>query len=266
MSSFKKREDLIWCVDIGNTTTACGLFRRDGLLLKTFRFRTRLEITPEELLVLLRQFLEAFEIPLSRIKGLALASVVPPLNEIWETVVRRWLVKEWFPVSPEVVPMPIKLRYPQEVGADRVINAYAGWQKFRRAVIIVDYGTATTFDCVSEKGEYLGGAIAPGLEAAAESLFTKTAKLPRVDLSFPPKSALGRDTLSAMKSGLLYGFAALTEGLITRLSQEMQTKPLVVATGGLSATLAPLCPQIEKLEPHLTLEGLFYLYREKITP
>ncbi|OAQ21558.1 type III pantothenate kinase [Thermosulfurimonas dismutans] len=264
MYPFKKSEDLIWCVDIGNTTTACGIFRRDGLLLKTFRFRTRLEITPEELLILLRNFLEVFDIPLSQIKGIALASVVPPLNEIWEAVVRRWLVKEWLLVSAEVVPIPVKLQYPQEVGADRMVNAYAGWQKFRRSVIIVDYGTATTFDCVSEKGEYLGGAIAPGLESAAESLFTKTAKLPRVDLNSPPDSALGRDTLSAMKSGLLYGFAALTEGLIARLSEEMKTDPLVLATGGLAATLAPLCPKIERIEPHLTLEGLFYLYREQI--
>ena len=251
-------------MDVGNTTTVCGLFQRDGLLLRSFRFRTRSEITPEELLLLLRSFGETFDFSWSEVKAVVLASVVPPLEEIWEEVVRRWLVKEWLLASAKEVPIPVKLRYPQEVGADRVVNAYAAWKKFRRATIVVDYGTATTFDCVSEKGEYLGGAIAPGVESAAESLFVKTAKLPRVDLGSPPDSVLGRDTASAIRSGLLYGFAALTEGLVARLSEEMGTSPLVLATGGLAATIASLCPRIERLEPHLTLEGLFYLYRERL--
>ncbi len=257
-------EDLILCADVGNTTTVCGIFRRDGLLLKTFRFRTRVDLLPEELLLLLRNFLDLYQVPVRDIQGVALSCVVPPLQEIWETVVKRWLVKEWLSASAEIVPLPVKLRRPEEAGADRLVNAYAGWQKYRQALIIVDYGTATTFDCVSEKGEYLGGAIAPGLESAAEGLFLKTAKLPRVELRSPPREALGRDTLSAMKSGLLHGFAALTEGLVQRLAREMGSQPLVIATGGLAQIIAPLCPAIQELAPHLTLEGLYLLYRERI--
>ncbi len=264
MPGAAKSEEVILCVDVGNTSTACGVFRRDGLLLRTFRFRTRTGLTPEELLLTLRAFLDLMEVPLRALKGVAYASVVPPLDHVWEAVVRHWLVKEWLAVSPERVPIPVKLRYPAEVGADRLVNAYAAWRRWQRAVIVVDYGTATTFDCVSSRGEYLGGAIAPGLETAAELLFRRTAKLPRVELEPPPETALGRDTVSALKSGLLYGFVGLTEGLAARLSAEMGDQPLVVATGGLARIIAPLCPVIKEVVPELTLEGLYHLYQERI--
>jgi len=260
----QKREELILCVDVGNTTTTCGIFRRDGLLLRTFRFRTRTDLTPEELLFLLQGFFSLMEIPVGALKGVAYASVVPPLDGVWEAVVRRWLVKEWLPVSAESVPIAVRLRYPSEVGADRLVNAYAAWVRWKQAVIVVDFGTATTFDCVSPEGEYLGGAIAPGLETAAELLFRRTARLPRVDLSQPPEEALGRDTISAMKSGLLYGFVGLTEGLVERLSREMAASPMVVATGGLARLIAPLCKVIREVVPELILQGLYLLYRERV--
>ncbi len=256
-------EELILCVDVGNTTTACGLFQRDGLLIRTFRFRTRADLTPEELLLLLRGFLDLFEISPRRVKGVAFASVVPPVNKTWESVVKRWLVKEWLVVSADTIPIPVCLKYPSEAGADRLVNAYAAWNRWRRSVIVVDFGTATTFDCVSSRGEYLGGAIAPGLECSAELLFRRTAKLPAVELTPPPEQALGKDTISAMKSGLILGFVGLTEYLIQRLRQEMEGDPLVVATGGLARCVAPLCPSIRELVPDLTLEGLFRLYRER---
>ncbi|WP_255592161.1 type III pantothenate kinase [Thermosulfurimonas sp. F29] len=262
--SESQKEEMILCVDVGNTTTACGIFRRDGLLLRTFRFRTRTDLTPEELLLFIRGFLDLLEIPVRAVKGVAYASVVPPLDSVWEAVVRRWLVKEWLVVSAESIPITVKLRYPSEVGADRLVNAYAAWVRWKQAVIVVDFGTATTFDCVSPEGEYLGGAIAPGLETAAEFLFRRAAKLPRVDLSRPPEEILGRDTVSAMKSGLLYGFVGLTEGLVERLSREMATSPMVVATGGLSRIIAPLCRVIREVVPELTLEGLYLLYRERV--
>ncbi len=264
MSDAGQNGEIILCVDVGNTSTACGVFRRDGLLVRSFRFRTRTGLTPEELLLILKGFLDLMEVPLGAVKGVAYASVVPPLDGVWEAVVRRWLVKEWLPVSPERVPIPVRLRYPAEVGADRLVNAYAAWCRWQKALIVVDYGTATTFDCVSPRGEYLGGAIAPGVETAAEQLFRRTAKLPRVELDSPPEKALGQDTISAMKSGLLYGFVGLTEGLIARLSKEMQIRPLVVATGGLARIIAPLCPVIEEVVPELTLEGLYRLYREGV--
>ncbi|QJA06979.1 type III pantothenate kinase [Thermosulfurimonas marina] len=254
---------MILCVDVGNTTTACGVFRRDGLPVRSFRFRTRTDLSAEELLLLLRGFFDLLEIPVRALKGVAFASVVPPLDGLWETVVRRWLVKEWVAVSPERVPLAVKLRRPEEVGADRLVNAYAAWRRWKRAAIVVDFGTATTFDCVSGRGEYLGGAIAPGLEAAAELLFQKTAKLPRIELT-PPSEALGRDTVSAMRSGLIYGFAGLTEGLVARLAAEMGEDPLVVATGGLASLVAPHAPSIREVVPELILEGLFWLYGESL--
>ena len=256
------QEDLILCVDVGNTTTACGIFQRNGLLIRTFRFRTRPNLTPEELLLLLKSFLDLFGISLQAIKGVAFASVVPPVDKTWKIVVKRLLVKEWLNVSANIIPIPVKLKYPAEAGADRLLNAYAAWCRWKQAVIVVDFGTATTFDCVSRKGEYLGGAIAPGLESAAELLFRRTAKLPAVELT-PPEKALGKDTVSAMKSGLILGFVGLTEYLIRRLAQEIEGEPLVVATGGLAQCVAPLCSSIKKLVPDLTLEGLFRLYREK---
>ncbi len=257
-------KDLILCVDIGNTTTVCGIFTREGLLFRNFRFRTKTDITPEELLVHLTGFFQVFGISVREVKGLSISSVVPPLEEVWESVAKKWLVKEWIKAEAESIPIKLDVKVPSEVGADRIVNAYAGWKKYGTSLIVVDFGTATTFDCISSEGVYLGGAIAPGLELSVETLFKKTAKLPRIALDPPPPSPLGKDTVSAMKSGLLYGFSSLVDGMVKLLSKEMGGNPLVIATGGLASKVAPFSSSIEKLEPNLTLEGLYFLYVEKI--
>jgi len=152
--------------------------------------------------------------------------------------------------------MPICYRNPREVGADRLVNAVAAYEKYRTSLVIIDFGTATTFDCVSEKGEYLGGAISPGIGISAEALFQRASKLPRVELFDPPASVIGKETAESMKSGLLYGYAELVDGMVKRIRKEMAPRPRVIATGGLATLLGKLSATIEAVEPDLTLEGL----------
>jgi type III pantothenate kinase len=255
--------DLILAVDVGNTATTCGVFEEEGLLKALFSFKTESVVSSEELLIRVSGFLRLYGIELKDIKGLSLACVVPPVEGYWVEMGKRWLAREVVVASVKSVKIPLDLRYSAEVGADRLVNALGGWIKYQTSLIIVDFGTAITFDCISSEGIYLGGAISPGLVLSMEALFRGTAKLPRIDLSEPPERAIGKDTLSALKSGLLFGFAGLTDTMIERLSEEMQSNPLVIATGGLASYVAPLTKRIQRLDPTLTLEGLFYLWKNR---
>jgi type III pantothenate kinase len=250
---------MILTVDIGNTNTVCGVFR-EGTLVRHFRFRTEIGATADELRLLLTGFLGLEGLKLEEMEAIVVGSVVPPLLRVWQEMARASFAGRFLIARPQDLGLPVLLKNPQEVGVDRVLNALAAWEKYRHALIIVDYGTATTFDCVSERGEYLGGAIAPGLLVAAESLFQKASMLPRIELLTPPEGAIGKDTFSAMKSGLILGFAALTDGLVTRLAAEFSEKPRVIATGGLAPLMEKVCMTIERVEPHLTLEGLYRFY------
>ncbi|WP_456371075.1 type III pantothenate kinase [Thermodesulfatator atlanticus] len=253
---------MILAVDIGNTNTTCGLFEGQRLCHR-FRIFSNLRQTPDELALRLNGILQLKDFSLAEVKTILIGSVVPPLTKTWQEMASLYGIKETFVVSPEKIGIPIKLRYPCEVGADRVLNALAGWEKYRQSLIIVDYGTATTFDCVSHEGAYLGGAIAPGILAAAETLFHKTSLLPRMELSHPPGEAIGKDTISAMKSGVLLGFAALTDGLVARMSKEFEKKPKIIATGGLARIMKEMTTCIEEVEPNLTLEGLIIWFTRK---
>lgn len=255
--------DLILAVDVGNTATTCGVFEEEGLLKALFSFKTESVVSSEELLIRVSEFLRLYGIELKAIKGLSLACVVPPVEGYWVEMGKRWLAREVVVASVKSVKIPLDLRYSAEVGADRLVNALGGWIKYQTSLIIVDFGTAITFDCISSEGIYLGGAISPGLVLSMEALFRGTAKLPRIDLSEPPERAIGKDTLSALKSGLLFGFAGLTDTMIERLSEDMQGNPLVIATGGLASYVAPLTKRIQRLDPTLTLEGLFYLWKNR---
>ncbi|AEH44453.1 putative transcriptional acitvator, Baf family [Thermodesulfatator indicus DSM 15286] len=253
---------MILAVDIGNTNTTCGFFAEDELLFR-FRLFSSLNQTADELALRLNGLLELRGKSLADIKHLLIGSVVPPLTKTWLEMASIYGIEDVKVATPEKIGIPVKLRYPCEVGVDRVLNALAGWHKYRQSLIIVDYGTATTFDCISEKGEYLGGAIAPGVMAAAETLFKKTSKLPRLEFSKVPEEIIGKDTISAMRTGVLWGFAALTDGLITRLAGEFEKKPYVIATGGLAKLMARLSLQIKEVEPDLTLEGLVIWFKKK---
>ncbi len=253
---------MLLAVDIGNTSTVCGVFEEKGNLAALFSFKTEIPVSTEEILIKLKNFLELYNITLRDIKGVCIACVVPPVLNWWVELGKKWLVREVVVADNTTVKIPIDLLYPSEIGADRLVNALAGWEKYKTSLIIVDFGTAITFDCISQEGVYLGGAIAPGLFIATEALFKKTAKLPKIDLSTPPSQAIGKDTISALKSGLLYGFAGLTDFLVEKLSREMGTHPKVIATGGVAQFIAPYSEKIEKIEPYLTLEGLYYLWKK----
>jgi len=250
-------------VDIGNTSTVCGVFEENGNLVATFSFKTEIPVSAHEVLAKLKSFLDIYKIALKDLKGVCIACVVPPALHWWVEMGKKLLAREVLVADHQTVKIPIELFYPYEIGGDRLINALAGWEKYKSSLIIVDFGTAITFDCVSEKGAYLGGAIAPGISISTEALFKKTAKLPKIDLSEPPSQVIGKDTISALKSGLIYGFIGLTDFLIEKLSEEMGTNPKVIATGGLAKFIAPYSKKIEKIEPYLTLEGLYYLWKRK---
>ncbi len=254
---------MLLAIDIGNSHIVFGTFDGEKLT-RECRMATQLHKTADEYGILVKNILEHRTISPKRITGAILSSVVPALTAVFEE-----MVQTYFSVTPLIVthqlPTGITIRYhrPEEVGSDRIVNAAAAFHLFReggKPIIIVDFGTATTFDVVSEQGDYLGGAIAPGLVVSSEALFSHTAKLPLVELIIP-KSAIGRDTPSSIQSGLIFGHVGLVNEMVDRVSREMNNAPLVVATGGLSRLIAPLCKVISVVKPALTLEGLMLIYR-----
>jgi type III pantothenate kinase len=262
MENSKHFGEYFLAVDIGNTHTVIGLFQDDYDLLKDWRIRTNKEATSDELAVSLDQLCRLAEIELGDICDVVISCVVPPLIHSWEELSLHYVKKKALVVQENIpVGMPILYKHPYEVGADRLVNSLAAYSRYKNAVIIVDYGTATTFDCVSSKGEYLGGSIAPGLLLAAEALFKGTSRLPRVELFAKPETAMGQDTASAIKAGIIYGFAGLTDGIIGRLLTEFAQKPRVIATGGLAPIIVPHCYLVETILPNLILEGLLIIYK-----
>jgi len=250
---------MLLTVDVGNTNINLGVF--DGSKLKaTWRVATGVHRMPDEYASLLLNLFERQGIDASQITDAILCSVVPPLVGVFDEMCRRYLK-----VSPLVIEAGVKtgvrvsMDNPKEVGADRIVNAVAAHQLYGGPVIVIDLGTATTFDAVSEDGDYLGGAIAPGIAIATEALFTRTAALPRVELTHP-KRAVGRNTVAAMQSGIVFGYAGLIEGIVARIQQEMGGKVKVVATGGYAELLARETPVIEVVNPDLTLVGLRLIY------
>jgi type III pantothenate kinase len=189
-----------------------------------------------------------------------IASVVPPVLAALEELCRSYLRREPWVVGPDTrTGMPILYDNPREVGADRIVNAVAAYARRRRSLIVVDFGTATTFDVITARGEYLGGAIAPGLVISAEALYQKASKLPRVEIACPPE-VIAKNTVSSMQAGLFYGYVGLVDGIVVRMQQEMGEIPCVLATGGLAGLVAPYSQTIEEVDPNLTLEGLRIIF------
>lgn len=246
---------LLLTVDVGNTNTVLGLFSGAELHVH-WRLTTRREQTADEYGILVRNLLSGSGITAEDIESAALASVVPPLTPILVNTARLLLDHEPLLVEPGVdTGMPILYEPPSDVGADRILNGVAAYEAYGGPVIVVDFGTATTFDVITEKGEYAGGVICPGIGISADALFHRAARLPRVDVR-DPESVIGKNTVSSMQSGLYYGYASMIEGLITRIRQELGQPVRVVATGGLAETLSVEIPAIEAVEPVLTLTGL----------
>jgi type III pantothenate kinase len=247
---------MLLAIDVGNTHITVGLFQ--GKTLKqTWRLNTFRHYTSDELGVHFLSLLATKNLDAAKLTGVCIASVVPSLDEPLRAMSRTYLRQTPLIVGPQT-PLGIKNLYknPEEVGADRLVNAVAVHALYRKATIVVDFGTATTLDCVTAKGEYLGGAICPGLELAGEWLATHTAKLPRVAFQSAPTKAIGKTTKESLQSGLFWGYISLVEGLLHRLTSEMGGRPLVVVTGGLSPLIGPHLKTTSRIAPDLTLEGL----------
>lgn len=250
---------MLLAIDVGNTNTVIGLYKGDELI-HDWRIRTVTDYTVDEYGMLIYNLYKSSGIHGKEIDAIIISCVVPPVLNILEP-----LCEKYFKVKPLIVGpgiktgMPIFYDNPREVGADRIVNAVAGFEKYRRALIIVDFGTATTFDYVSAKGEYLGGCIAPGIMISTEALFQRAAKLPRIELC-RPKAIVAKDTVSSMQAGIMYGYAGLVDGIVERMRQEVKSDPLVVATGGLAQVIAPETKSIAVVDEMLTLEGLRIIY------
>ena len=250
---------MLLVIDVGNSNIVLGIY--DGQqLLRHWRVSTDKARTSDEYGILFYDLFSLAGISFSQITAIIISSVVPPLTGVLETLCRDFFSHTPFVVGPGIkTGMPIQYDNPREVGADRIVNAVAGYEKHHCALIIVDFGTATTFDYVNAKGEYCGGAIAPGLAISLEALFQRASKLPRVDICRPPQ-AIAKNTVNSMQAGIFYGYVGLVDGIVERIKAESLDQPKVIATGGLAQLIAVESKSIEAVDGFLTLEGLRILY------
>jgi type III pantothenate kinase len=246
-------------VDVGNTQTHLGAFRGEELL-HDWRFATVRESTADELGARLRSLLALRELAFGDVDASILSSTVPQLRPEWTAMAERYLGHEMPVVGPGLrTGMPIRMDNPREVGADRLVNAVAAYARFGGPCVIVDFGTAITYDVVGAGGEYVGGIIAPGVEISMEALTSRAAAIPKIDLT-PPRALIGKSTVEAIRSGVIYGFAAQVDGMVGRLREELGEETAAVATGGLAGAIVPFCELIDDVDPMLTLTGLRLIY------
>ncbi len=254
---------MLLVVDVGNTNTVLGLYDGEELV-HDWRIRTVIDHTVDEYGILILNLYKNSKISSKAIKDIVISCVVPPMLNILEPLCLKYFGIKPLVVGPGIkTGMPIFYDNPREVGADRIVNAVAAFEKYRREMIIVDFGTATTFDYISPKGEYMGGCIAPGVMISSEALFERAAKLPRVDLR-QPRHVVTKDTVSAMQAGIMYGYAGLVDGIVGRIKAEIDSEPLVVATGGLARLIAGVANSIEIVDEMLTIEGLRIIFQRNL--
>jgi len=256
---------MLFVIDIGNTNTVSGLYDGDRLA-ATWRMRSDRASTADELAVCYRALLAMHGLEIADIDAVIIASVVPVLETAWLACCRRYFNgggnARILSISGHNLThlITVAMPNPSEVGADRLVNAIAAYERFQRGLIVVDFGTAITFDCVTARREYIGGVIVPGIGISLEALASRTAKLPFIDISEPPEKVIGNSTVSAMTSGILRGYGGLIDGLIRDISQEMSDRhdspPVVVATGGMAQVIAPYSTSLTHIDPMLTLTGL----------
>lgn len=251
--------DRLLAVDIGNSHIVLGIFV-GATLEVSWRLTTRPERTADELWILVSRLFDDSGVEIQRIGGVVLSSVVPPLTETVAHMLRRGLAHDPLRVDASNAGIAIDYEKPDEVGADRLVNAVAASAQYRRPsepMIVVDFGTATTFDAISSAGDYLGGAICPGVEISSDALFQRAARLPRIEVRKPAR-VIGRTTVGAMQAGLFYGYVAMLEGIVTRMRAELSSteRAVCVATGGLASTVTEETDVIDHVDPDLTLTGL----------
>jgi type III pantothenate kinase len=250
---------MLLVIDVGNTNTVLGLYK-DMKLARSWRLTTDKARTADEWAMVVHELFSLSGLHFPDVSNVIISCVVPPLLNTLEA-----LCDDYFKLKPLVVGpgiktgMPIQYDNPREVGADRIVNAVAAYAKQQTSLIVVDFGTATTFDYISSRGEYQGGAIAPGLSISAEALYESASKLPRVEIVCPPQ-VIAKNTVNSMQSGLFYGYVGLVDGIVARMKQESREKPHVMATGGLATLIAPYSQTIDEVDNSLTLEGLRIIY------
>lgn len=251
---------MLLAIDIGNTNVVWGVYE-GRTLTGHWRLATDAARTADEYGILFVNILQQAGIGADRISDAIISSVVPSLTMVFDEMVETFFHHTPLIVSSDL-DMGLRIAYPNpgEIGSDRLVNAAAAYARYQTSLIIVDFGTATTFCAINQGGEYLGGAITPGLGISSEALFTRTAKLPKVDLA-RPKTVIGRDTAGSMQSGLIFGYAGLVDELVTRMQRELGHKAMVIATGGLASLIAVESRTIQEVRPFLTLEGLELIYR-----
>lgn len=255
---------MLLVIDVGNTNTVLGMYSGEELQ-RSWRITTDKRRTTDEYAMLIHELFNISGFGFVDVKDVVISCVVPPMLATLEGLCRDYFKLKAMVVGPVIkTGMPILYDNPREVGADRIVNAVAAYEKHHCSLIVVDFGTATTFDYISDRGEYLGGAIAPGIGISAEALFERASKLPRVEF-IPPPTVIARNTVNSIQAGLIYGYAGLVDGIVSRMKSEGKDEPLVIATGGLSTLIAPFTQSITHLDANLTLDGLLIIYKRNMT-
>jgi type III pantothenate kinase len=246
---------MLLAIDIGNTNIVLGLYQGKKLITH-WRLATQAERTADEYGVILTQLVEHGGFRCEQISAIAVSCVVPPMLTTTQELAARFFDRDPLIVGPGIkTGMPILYENPKDVGADRIVNGIAAYEKYRDACIVVDFGTATTIDLISPKGEYVGGAIAPGLSISLEALVQRASKLPHIEI-VKPKEVVGRNTVNSIQAGIFYGYVGLVDGLVQRIQKEQNLSLKVVATGGLAPLVATECATIHEVDEFLTLDGL----------
>jgi len=253
--------NMLLCIDIGNTNIVLGVADQDRII-DHWRIRAERDMTADELGILMSNLLSSSKIRMSDITDMIIPCVVPPLLNAAEAFARRY-----FSIRPMIMGpglktgMPIHYNNPSEVGADRIVNAVAAYEKYGTGLIVVDFGTATTFDYVSKEGAYIGGAIAPGVIISSEALFQKASKLPSVEIFGKPENVIAKDTVSSINVGIVYGYAGLVDGIVNRIKREVMHELTVIATGGIANIISEESETIEHIDEFLTIEGLMIIFK-----